>query len=521
MKIIHSFLILIALLLFTSACQREPASEQYVDVCLQVKMDDATKAIGDGSSALKLICVAEHPTHDYWKKFEATRKADESSWTVNFRVLKGGSYNFYLWATSPDSKAYTIDPPGQDGITRILVDYNQMAINSNVDDAFYGVLLNQEVAEGFTAQVTLTRPLAQIGLYSKDSSVSLGNEDLGNPDRYVSSLTLTGPSGVGIPNRINLLDGSVDMNPTNRFEKVIFPDSPLQVLETSDTDGTTLAFAYVLAPADGLSLTQVDYSATLKTTTPVQSLASGSVSSVPLKRNFRSRLVLENRKEEQVPAPGIYFLGTLSSGSSFLYDTLDEKHDELWVSIKGANGTTVYYTLDGTTPTEESLKYEEPFSVREVCVVQAIAVQSGYPSSEVSSAANNKSVTVDKIVPQGYETLNSFTVQLDDNVYYGARNYSVDMNYLDVLWLQPNKNAVLGVGANRGFALIEVKLKGYFLQNLGPDRGDYSASETSEESTSTWTGHVSGNAVNFYSNPTAIGSGVYITGLTVKYTKEI
>ena len=64
MKIIHSFLILIALLLFTSACQREPASEQYVDVCLQVKMDDATKAIGDGSSALKLICVAEHPTHD-------------------------------------------------------------------------------------------------------------------------------------------------------------------------------------------------------------------------------------------------------------------------------------------------------------------------------------------------------------------------------------------------------------------------------------------------------------------------
>ena len=189
--------------------------------------------------------------------------------------------------------------------------------------------------------------------------------------------------------------------------------------------------------------------------------------------------------------------------------------------IKGANGTTVYYTLDGTTPTEESLKYEEPFPVREVCVVQAIAVQSGYPSSEVSSAANNKSVTVDKIAPQGYETLNSFTVQLDDNVHYGARNYSVDMNYLDVLWLQPNKNAVLGVGANRGFALIEVKLKGYFLQNLSPDRGDYSASETSEESTSTWTGHVSGNAVNFYSNPTAIGSGVYITGLTVKYTKEI
>lgn len=508
MNTIKTLLILGALVLL-AACQREPVSEPYADICLQVEMDGATKAIGDGSSALQLtVLVYDNGALLQQKVF--TREKGQSGWTANIRVLKKENLSFCFWATSPDAKAYTVDG------SSLVVDYSKMTINSDVDDAFWGVLSNQTVEDGFTGQVTLSRPLAQISLYSKDPSVGLGNEVLGNADHFVSALTM---EGAGIPNRLNLLDGSIEVTGTAALDKVVFPDSPLQVLETSATEGTALAFAYVLVPADGLTLSKVDYSATLKTSTPVQNLASGSVSGVPLKRNFRSRLVLENRKDEQVPRPEIIFLANQSG--TYVYDTLDEKHEELWVRFKTVKGSTVYYTLDGTTPTEESLKYEEPFPVTEVCVVQAIAVQSGYPSSEVSSAANNKSVTVDKIAPQGYETLSSFTVQPDNNVYYGARNYSIDMNYLDVLWLQPNKSAVLGVGANSGFALIEVKLKGYYLQNLGPDRGDYSASETSEESTSTWTGHVSGNAVNFYVNPTPTGSGVQITGLTVKYTKEI
>ena len=50
-------------------------------------------------------------------------------------------------------------------------------------------------------------------------------------------------------------------------------------------------------------------------------------------------------------------------------------------------GTTIYYTTDGSEPTTASAVYSEPFTVSETTTVKAIAVKEGlYNNSEVITA---------------------------------------------------------------------------------------------------------------------------------------
>jgi hypothetical protein len=51
------------------------------------------------------------------------------------------------------------------------------------------------------------------------------------------------------------------------------------------------------------------------------------------------------------------------------------------------SGATIYYTLDGTTPTVKSAVYSSPISIAKTTTVKAIAAQSGYANSAVATAA--------------------------------------------------------------------------------------------------------------------------------------
>ncbi len=66
--------------------------------------------------------------------------------------------------------------------------------------------------------------------------------------------------------------------------------------------------------------------------------------------------------------------------------------DGLAVTITAADGATIYYTLDGTTPTTESDVYSSPILVTKTTTVKAIAAESGKNNSAVATATYKEPV---------------------------------------------------------------------------------------------------------------------------------
>jgi hypothetical protein len=102
------------------------------------------------------------------------------------------------------------------------------------------------------------------------------------------------------------------------------------------------------------------------------------------------------------------------------------------------SGASIYYTLDGSTPTKESTLYEEPFEVTApsdeggTVTVKAIGIRSGYTNSAIATKAiifRAKEVTVSKLGKNYYaagETL-TFTIsglRPNEEVYVGMPIYT-------------------------------------------------------------------------------------------------
>lgn len=59
------------------------------------------------------------------------------------------------------------------------------------------------------------------------------------------------------------------------------------------------------------------------------------------------------------------------------------------VTMSGPAGASIFYTVDGSTPTDQSLEYEEPITLSETTTVKAIAIKDGV-SSAVTSRTYSK-----------------------------------------------------------------------------------------------------------------------------------
>jgi hypothetical protein len=100
------------------------------------------------------------------------------------------------------------------------------------------------------------------------------------------------------------------------------------------------------------------------------------------------------------------------------------------------SGATIYYTLNGATPTTSSTQYSSPITLSGACTIKAIAVKSGMNDSSVASEPYPPSSTWrDYVTSAENVTNNEFVaayVDANDNLIYGVREddsiYSVDIS---------------------------------------------------------------------------------------------
>ena len=77
--------------------------------------------------------------------------------------------------------------------------------------------------------------------------------------------------------------------------------------------------------------------------------------------------------------------------------------DDTDITITAADGADIYYTLDGSTPTEKSEKYTKPFEIDSSTVIKAIAVMDGARTSD--TAEESYVFPVIRDIDFGHETV--------------------------------------------------------------------------------------------------------------------
>ena len=257
----HSNLILAicAIALFASSCQKDTLPQQEVSVSFNIGMPQ-TKALGDGAAATLLSVRVFDASGAYL--FEQTAVRDAAGWDVDLKLVPG-TYSFSFWASGQDADACLFENE------YMTLNYPRMDMNSDAEDAFWTSLKDCEVTSSFTRSITLKRPFALLQLVTDDFI----DEPL---EGATSAFTITG----AIPTRMNLITGEMDQ----MARKAIF--APASISDYTAGRRTIAAYAYVLAPKEGLSATEVSYSITLSDGRNIE----GSAADVPLTMNHRTTL---------------------------------------------------------------------------------------------------------------------------------------------------------------------------------------------------------------------------------------
>ncbi len=244
-----------------------------------------------------------------------------------------------------------------------------------------------------------------------------------------ASLVYSAPISLNAPTTINALatavgfansavtSGFFDVNPI--VQPVAFsPDPGVTYTDVTEiTLGTTTLDATIYYTLDGSAPTvnSIEY------TGPFTLSEATTVTALAVKTGFINSLVTTAAYDIQTeiaePVELTPFAGAGTYGES------------VTVTLATATpGATIYYTLDGTTPSTNSLAYSEPFSVPDnvLTTVKAIAVATGFQNSDVSSGDYDVQIVVlppdPSLVASSVATNVVTSVALDMNFLFEGAN---------------------------------------------------------------------------------------------------
>ena len=198
------------------------------------------------------------------------------------------------------------------------------------------------------------------------SSMSVPGGLLAPETVYASDNTGTAESGD---------QGTEPQEETIQFDVSIRPNDSatvyvMQVTSLADTD--TMSYQYSINGTDYYSLqqlqTQETFGASQKVDLYVRAVGSGD-----------TILAAGNR---EITTPDASDVPTISGTDKF--------SDRTEVTITATSGAIIYYTTDGTVPTNGSQQYNTPITLTETTTIRAIAVEDGHIMSDVVGMAFTK-----------------------------------------------------------------------------------------------------------------------------------
>ena len=160
-----------------------------------------------------------------------------------------------------------------------------------------------------------------------------------------------------------------------QFDVIIGPNDSatvyvMQVTSLADTD--TMSYQYSINGTDYYSLQKLQTQETFgaSQTVDLHVRAVGSDDTI---------LAAGNR---EITTPGASDVPTISGADKF--------SDRTEVTITATPGAIIYYTTDGTVPTNGSQQYNTPITLTETTTIQAIAIEDGHIMSDVVGMAFTK-----------------------------------------------------------------------------------------------------------------------------------
>ena len=198
------------------------------------------------------------------------------------------------------------------------------------------------------------------------SSMSVPGGLLAPETVYASDNTGTAESGD---------QGTAPQEETIQFDVSIRPNDSatvyvMQVTSLADTD--RMSYQYSINGTDYYSLqqlqTQETFGASQKVDLYVRAVGSGD-----------TILAAGNR---EITTPDASDVPTISGTDKF--------SDRTEVTITATSGAIIYYTTDGTVPTNGSQQYNTPITLTETTTIQAIAIEDGHIMSDVVGMAFTK-----------------------------------------------------------------------------------------------------------------------------------
>ena len=242
-------------------------------------------------------------------------------------------------------------------------------------------------------EVTITAPPGAIIYYTTDDTVPTKESQ-----KYDTPITLTETTTikaiaiedghimsdvVGMAFTKESSGGSTDsgsetappQEETIQFDVIIGPNDSatvyvMQVTSLADTD--MMSYQYSINGTDYYSLqklqTQETFGASQTVDLHVRAVGSGD-----------TILAAGNR---EITTPGASDVPTISGADKF--------SDRTEVTITATPGAIIYYTTDGTVPTNKSQRYNTAIALTETTTIQAIAIEDGHIMSDVVGMAFTK-----------------------------------------------------------------------------------------------------------------------------------